>query len=387
MIRKTGANVGILKRAMLLTALCVAMLLPVWAADVVWTGADATDDWFAPSNWNGAVPAVGDNVTIPAGASVVLSNSTPALASISVSGTLTFTNWTTRLNATTVTIPFGGMLTCGAAVTNAADLSRVWISCTDLTIASGGSIDVNYKGYAGHPAVAYHAGYGPGGSYMTGGGYSAGPSHGGHGGRRLMANYTLPIIMPYDNPASPELPGSSGASSQWSAGKNGGGVVKIEATGAVVVDGSILADGANASAHGAVSGSTSWSATGTQDNHDQSGSGGSINISCRTFSGSGTLSAKGGGGVWPFSNIPSCAAGGGMIAIHYDADDEESASVEGMTITVDAGRYKRYLKDKVDVYMSSNVDDKYDDRGVNAGMCTTATGRLRADGSCLARKA
>ena len=202
-------------------------------------------------------------------------------------------NWTTRLNATIVTVPSGGILTCGAAVTNAAYLSRVWVNCTDLTIASGGKIDVNHKGYAGHPkdTAAYHAGYGPGGSYLAGGNCSAGPSHGGHGGRVLNPNYDLPIIMPYDNPAAPELPGSSGLSSTWAAGGCGGGAVKIEATGAVIVNGSILADGQNVSCYGS-----------TGDNHEQAGSGGSINISCRTFSGAGTLSANGGGGENPFQN-------------------------------------------------------------------------------------
>ena len=127
------------------------MAVGVYAADVTWTGADATDstDWFAPDNWSGAaVPAAGDSVTIGSGASVVLSASTPALASISVAGTLTFTNWTTCLSATTVTISSGGIVTCAGPFTDTEMSNRVWIACTDLTIASGGKIDVSEKGYA-----------------------------------------------------------------------------------------------------------------------------------------------------------------------------------------------------------------------------------------------
>ena len=329
--------------------------LAAQAADVEWTG--ATDaDWATASNWNGGVPQTGDDVTIPSGVAnmPILSASTPALASIAIGGTLTMTNWTTCLNAATVTIPSGGILTCGAAVTNATDLSRVWVNCTDLVITSGGKIDVNYKGYAGHPkdTSAFHAGYGPGGSYLAGGNYSAGPSHGGHGGRTLNANYDLPIIMPYDNPATTELPGSSGVSSLYAAGGCGGGAVKIEATGAVIVNGSILADGQNVSCYGS-----------TGDNHEQAGSGGSINISCRTFSGAGTLSANGGGGENPFQNIPAHPAGGGMIAVHYDVDAEQSATVEGMTITANAGqRLRSGASDATKYYKSSNVDDKYDDK-------------------------
>ena len=344
-------------------ALCAAAMLPMMAADIAWTGAAATDDWFAPGNWSGnSVPSEGDDVTIGSGASVLLSASTPALSSLSVSGTLTMTNWTTCLNATVVTIPSGGILTCGAAATNEADLSRVWIKCTDLTIASGGKIDVNYKGYAGHPkdTSAYHAGYGPGGSYLAEGDYSAGPSHGGHGGRRMEANSTLPIIMPYDNPENPELPGSSGTSSKYAAGGCGGGVVKIKATGVVVVNGSILADGQDVSQYGK-----------TGDNHEQAGAGGSINISCRAFAGVGILSANGGGGENPFTNIPANPAGGGMIAVHYDVDAERVESVEGMTITANAGqRLRSGASDASKFYQSSNVDDKYDDKGVNAGMGT-----------------
>ena len=343
----------------------------------VWLGGKGSGNWNDAAEWSEGtsgqtVPGAGDSAFIPGGSTVTLSESNPSCASVEISGTLLMTNWTTRLNATDITISSGGNLTCGAAVTNEAWLSRVWVACSNLTIASGGKIDVNSKGYAGHEYVAkkYFRGYGPGGSYVAGGNYSCGASHGGHGGRVINSEYTIPIIMPYDNPTAPELPGSSGASGYADGGKNGGGAVKIEATGSVVVNGSILANGANASSYGTVSSSTTWSFSGTQDNHDQAGAGGSIFIECRTFAGAGTLSAVGGGGCWPFSSVPSHPAGGGMIAVHYDREAEQSVSVDGMTITADSGQHLRYLKDKIDVYRSTNVDDKYDDKGVNAGMGT-----------------
>ena len=341
-----------------------------------WQGGDTTNptDWGTAGNWSDGVPSAGDTLMIPSGVAnmPVLTASTPMLDEVIVAGTLTMTNWTTCLNATTVTIPSGGILTSGAAVTNETDLSRVWINCTDLTIAYGGKIDVSYKGYAGHAAGTKQNGYGPGASILasvggTGSALGTAPSHGGHGARLPNGSYILPISMPYDDPAAPTMPGSSGASSQWAAGRNGGGAVKIETTGTVRVDGQILADGQNALAYDKEGSSeTEWS----QDNHEQPGSGGSIFIECRTFAGSGVLSANGGGGCYPFVNNPSFPAGGGMIAVHYDADAQKSVSVAGMTISADAGHYRRYRKNHAASYISTHVDDKRDSRGIEAGMGT-----------------
>ena len=339
--------------AMLVAVTHLAPLSAV-GAEIVWTGA-VDSDWSSGENWNGGVPQSGDDVTIPAGKSATISASSANLASITISGTLVMTNWTTCLNAMTVTIPSGGILTSGAAVTNETDLSRVWVSCTDLTIENGGKIDVNYKGYAGYPIGSDHAGYGPGAGITRGPTYVTAPSHGGHGARVPNGSKVLQNVMPYDNPAAPELPGSSGASSKYSGGLCGGGAVKIEATGAVVVNGSILANGQNASSYG----------TANVDNHCPAGSGGSIFITCRTISGSGTLSANGGGGSNPSQS--GHPAGGGMIAVHYDAESEQAVSVSGMTITAAAGRH---YQTGGRAYESTNVDDKYDPSGINAGMGT-----------------
>ncbi len=344
-----GTRAAIAATAALLsafTALC---------AEITWTGA-IDSDWSQGGNWSGGVPQDGDDVTIPEGMSAMIYASSANLASITISGTLVMTNWTTCLNATSVTIPSGGTLTCGAAATNQTDLSRVWVNCATLAVESGGTIDVSRKGYAGHPIGADHAGYGPGAGIVRKAMYVTAPSHGGHGARVPNASYVLPNAMPYDDPAAPELAGSSGGSSQYSAGNSGGGAVKIVASGDVVLDGAILADGANASAYGKAG----------IDNHCPAGAGGSIFITCRTISGSGTLSAAGGGG-----SIPSQAghpAGGGMIAVHYDARAEQAVSVDGMTITAAAGRH--YQTPGSYAYESTNVDDKYDPSGINAGMGT-----------------
>lgn len=313
--------------------------------------------WSDSSNWQesdgaGGFPQANDTIKIPFEAVVTLTASTPRLGSALVEGTLVMTNWTTCLSASTVTILNKGKITCGAAATNQTDLSRVWINCTDLTIEKGGAIDVNYKGYAGRSKKGNYNGYGPGRGFVESPNYNVAPSHGGHGARLANSSFGLPNTMPYDNPIAPELPGSSGSASAYAIGLNGGGAVKIEAFGAVMVNGSIKADGQNAYSYG----------TGYGDNHCPPGAGGSIFITCKTISGSGVLSAAGGGGAGRNEGAPP--AGGGMIAVHYDAESQKSASVEGMTISAAAGRhFKTYFK-------RTNVNDGYDPDGINAGMGT-----------------
>ena len=351
------------------------------AAIRVWKSGNG--NWNDAAGWtegpNGqTAPEAGDTVVIRSGNTVTLSESSANCSYVEIAGTLVISNWTTRLNATDIIVSSGGNLTCGAAVTNEAWLSRVWVACSNLTIASGGKIDVNNKGYAGHAmdAASYHNGYGPGGSKQGKGNWASGASHGGHGARTYHGDYYSRIMMPYDAPEYPVQPGSSGVSTKWGRGMNGGGVVKIEATGAVVVDGSIAANGENSTSYGGKHSGTSFSKTAfnMQDNHNPAGSGGSILVECRTFSGNGTLTANGGGGGWGFGSVPANPAGGGMIAIHYDPEAERSVSVDGMKISADAGKHNRYLENTTtgitEHYLTTHVDDKYDDYSVNAGMGT-----------------
>ena len=307
-----------------------------------WKGT-ADGAWDDNANWadqNGlrGVPAQGDSVVVPSGFTATATNSTVAMADVAVSGTLVLTNWETRLNAQSVTVANGGNLTCGAPTTNMTTMSRVWVACSNLTVDAGGKIDVTRKGYYGHVGVLKR-GYGPGsasGGMTPGvdGGYAA-PSHGGYGGWYLGTEYCFPRLLPYDDPASPSLPGSSGASNDQSYGGDGGGVVRIEATGTVTINGSILADGRNSSSYGTAT---------TSSNHGQPGSGGSIWITCGTIAGSGVIRAAGGGGdnapYFTSGIVPAAPAGGGMIAIDYDPARQTAEAVEGMTISSAAGLHK-----------------------------------------------
>lgn len=122
----------------------VAMLwLAAWSlsatAATVWTGAAGDRDWFNTNNWDTlSVPGEGAEVSVPAGADLLITNKTAGLSSfIMAGGTVTFSNWYTRLQADTVEIN-GGTLTLPPAFTEIQESNRVWIVCEDFTLAGGG---------------------------------------------------------------------------------------------------------------------------------------------------------------------------------------------------------------------------------------------------------
>lgn len=286
------------------------------AAGVTWTG--ATDaDWATASNWDGGVPQAGDSVTIPSGVEnmPILSAETPALAAVSVSGTLTFTNWTTRLNATTVTVADGGVLTCAGPFTDSEMSNRVWVACTDFTLESGGQVDVTDKGY-GLPVTAglgAGVGYGPG--VATGNTY--GGAHGGFGGGRFTGSGTI-----YGSAEEPTAPGSTGKSkngSSYAKGIPAGGAVRIDATGTVTINGTITANGHDSSSN----------------NNCGGASGGSVLIYSRKIVASGgSISADGGSqGDYTFMR----PGGGGRIALHYDTSVQSADDLVSLAVSASAG--------------------------------------------------
>ncbi|MCC6228698.1 MAG: hypothetical protein IT432_05670, partial [Phycisphaerales bacterium] len=138
----------------------------------------------------------------------------------------------------------------------------------DVVIEAGGSIEVSGRGY-------WH-GVGPG----DGNGYYAGGGYGGSGGE-----YSSGYGVPYGSASQPTDLGSSGHVGV------GGGAVRLVVSGALTVDGSVLANGENGGGNG-------------------SGSGGSIWISAGTLSGVGSIRANGGS-----STNYGGGGGGGRIAI------------------------------------------------------------------------
>ncbi len=284
------------KRSTWLLIALVAVAAGVQAANQ-WNGAGGNADWFDGANWSEGVPAPDQEVSLATG-NVLLTNETAALASFSMSGgTLTFSNWTTRLQADTVVVS-GGTVTLPPAFTEQQMSNRVWIVCEDFTLESAGIVNVNGCGFAGNN--------GPG----TGGpGTTTGYGGAGYGGVGSSGNLAWSAAGPtYGSAVLPLDPGSGAAGTEAGAGA-GGGAVWIEATGDVVLNGSIHALGTKGTA-----------------SHSGGGSGGAILIQGHTIMGDGTLRAIGGdkyglGGQ----------GGGGRIALHFNPAAQ--TALPGMTVT------------------------------------------------------
>jgi hypothetical protein len=167
------------------------------------------------------------------------------------------------------------------------------LTAASLAILPGGGINADAKGF----------GYdgGPGKGEPHGSGYAGGAGYGGRGGR----GYFGLAGTNCGSASSPLMPGSGGGSFQTAyprtRGGYGGGVVRIETTGGVTVDGTLAANGGNGD----------YAAGG--------GAGGGILIQCAAFGGgsSGLIQAQGGAGQ--NSGMPSVSGGGGggRIAVAY----------------------------------------------------------------------
>ncbi|MBI2437799.1 MAG: hypothetical protein HYV36_03165, partial [Lentisphaerae bacterium] len=295
-----------------------ALCAPAGATTYTWN-ANTTGDWSAAANWTpSGPPNDGDDAVITnSGASVILSSSSSNLASLTLSKTLTFTNWDTALTATNVTILTNGAMTLPAAFTNNQMSNRVWIVCSNLLVASGGSISTDGKGYKGGP-VSGGNGNGPGyGQGVNGNWDCSGAGHGGNGGDGGIETVgRLPGGSVYDSTNAPTSPGSGGGSSYAGGvtGGSGGGAVLIEATGAVTVNGAI-------NANGTVAGGDLYSA---------GGSGGSIYITCDIFAGTnGVVSAAGAKG-----QTYGGGGGGGRIAVAYNPASQSSAPPPSVRFSV-----------------------------------------------------
>lgn len=260
-----GRGVALRKHS-LTHLLAVALILGAAAAQATvrtWIPAGVDSNWFNAANWSpsDSWPTNGDAALIMSNKFVLLTNSTDNLESLTITNaTLMFTNWNTALIASNVTIRNKGSLTHAPCNTNLtlSNTNRVYILCTNLLIDAGGSIYADSAGFTGAPNSSV-SGQGPGGGKETGG------SYGGKGG---INGYTLTAIptAPYGSSSVPVNPGSGGGCTHnGQLGSSGGGAVWIEASGQVVLNGAITANGASA------------------DDSGGAGSGGGIYISCYTF--------------------------------------------------------------------------------------------------------
>ena len=283
-------------------------------AGKVWTGASSTD-WNTPGNWTGGLPGETDDVLIdgaPYGNHPTLNLSGGAVTIKSLSlgltgaSTLTFSNGDVTDKKLIVT----GNATIGAngTLTHAPETAtgsnpenhRLFLDVAgNVTIASGGAIDVSGKGYA--------AQQGPGaGSARNGGG------HGGEGGLGYLSSVHSKTYGSITNPVN---------SGSGSAGLIGGGVILIEVAGDMAVNGTITANGQGF--------------TGTAVNGG--GAGGSIHIAARTIMGAGTISSDGGRVFDSTGNRQRGGGGGGRIAVILTGSGATFADYELSQITAYGG--------------------------------------------------
>ena len=266
-------------------------------------------DWQEASTWDqGHVPSSGEDVVI--NHDILITSSSASLNSLTVNATktLTFTNWTTTVTAANVTIATNATVTHSDCYRYPEDMSnRVSFVVTDMTI--DGIIDVEGKGYfrgqkidsLPDPSID---GQGPGGGsgkLTTNGG--GGGGYGGRGGEGAATwlGYTYGSAT---NPVGPGSGGGFGADHVPTAAGDGGGSVRIDASGTIMLNGTINADGADCS--------IDWGG---------GGSGGAIWINCGFFAGStGTNLTARGGSTRGAINGNCGGGGGGRIALHYSGN-------------------------------------------------------------------
>ena len=268
-----------------LSALAVLVFLG-WAA--VAPGAEKTwnveaGDYFTPTAWQPAgVPNAEDDVIIAQGTVTLPESAT--VRSLTLSGTLILANGDTTLKADTFRIRKGGLVTVPGSFQTEVQACRVSLVGTDLSVDEGGAINVDGKGYANRED---NVPSGPGGSrYVNGSG-----SHGGKGGDGRSG-------LPYGSVIAPTQAGSAGGV-YAGIGGDGGGMIRIQATGSVIVNGRISANALDSARNAGA------------------GAGGSIFITCGTFAGTaGTIEAM--GGNVPPKDDGGGSGGGGRIALVFD---------------------------------------------------------------------
>ena len=211
------------------------------------------------------------------------------------------------------------------AGTSAVTSNVQWTNITSLNINSTSFISANDKGCQG--IGNYNAnGYGPNGSNVctiTTTGYSTGNSSGqgvggaSHGGLGGVGSTMAIGGTTYDTSTAPVFFGSSSGNSYNALGGSGGGIIRLQVTGAFTHNGALSADGTDGTL------SAGW------DSASGGGSGGSIYVTAGSIiesgGATGTFSADGGNGGADTSKYGG-GGGGGMVAIEYGGDADSLVS-------------------------------------------------------------
>ena len=188
----------------------------------------------------------------------------------------------------------------GKITTDAGD--KVNISATNITIESGGQINVDNKGYSG--GSGYNSnGNGPGKGYYHS--YSGGGAgYGGYGGNGYGTGGS-----PYGSITQPTDLGSGGGGAYYASGGYGGGAIFLNISDTITIEsgGTITADGQN-----------DRTSSSSKQYNGGGGSGGSIYIITDKLAGSGTITADGGDGGNDYYD--GGGGSGGRISLNYNTN-------------------------------------------------------------------
>ncbi|NOQ38574.1 hypothetical protein GQ472_06840, partial [archaeon] len=230
-----------------------------------------------------------ENIDIKNGSYMIMSSGSTLFVNsfIDIGGTAT-TTFSVHPNLTfgsqsIMTINSGGVLTHNSNTDT--QISYINITLPNLTINSGGKIDVSSRGYS---------------------------SDNGFGSSS------------YGSLTAPDDLGSGGSTGGSVSGARGAGLIKLNISGTFTNNGSIIANGANAGGStvssgqgvGGGYGGTGGSASSTTNSAGGGGSGGGIHIIAGTFAGNGSIDANGGNGG-SYISAKGGGGAGGRIAIKY----------------------------------------------------------------------
>ncbi len=162
---------------------------------------------------------------------------------------------------------------------------------SSVTVDGGGSINARGNGYG--PAL------GSGRGFTSSGGFTDGSGAGYGGGGGNSSSNAIGGVC-YGSVSLPGNLGSGGGASYAGAGGAGGGLIQIAAGGNMIIDGSILANGVDAT-----------------NSRAGGGSGGSIRLSAESIAGTGNITANGGAG----EPVHGGGGGGGRISIQCSANN------------------------------------------------------------------
>ncbi len=219
----------------------------------------------------------------------------------------------TTIPIASVTINSGGVMT-HTANTTASKTYQLDVSSNSFTVNSGGSVNVDGKGFPNN--------LGPGKGYLSASGnsygYSGGGGYGGNGGDSAWGEYSyVPGLggTTYGSDTGPNDLGSAGGTGRaGAAGGAGGGAIKVTTTGILTVNGAVSAKGVGITGNAGA------------------GSGGSIWMVAGTLGGGGTVTVNGGIVPWSYAGG---GGGGGRAAVYYTTDS--STIISGNKITAAGG--------------------------------------------------